>query len=874
MIEFLPIELAKRLKSIRTIDQQKENRIIRYDDKSFFIETDSSREKFLKGEKSEPYDVITYKFILEGWEEFVELRVASAKDFKKVRGRSSFIMALLANLPFVKISKSGNRTIIKINEFQPDDLPSTTYENLRRFLEDVGSEKYDPKELSSLNDDDFRTLAIRARQDSRILGFLDKQNNVNEAYIDGYMMADDKDAFIKNRLIEHEYTKIVLFCLELLSGLSKQQRRRALEELAMIIVRNPLQKNLMMESVAKRRTHNLLKWMENTKLIDDEWRPIENFFEILKQKEPIMSNIRGTLLRIMNDYLTARREDFGGHALGTFVRREVPNEFYNLPFIDSAKYIVTASVGQGNWAAVPWIAIMNKNITDSTQRGYYLCYLFSEDMSSVYLVFMQGVTETSKQEMLNIKSEIRQTIPATSAVNIDDEGIYLGESKRAKEYAFSTAVYKIYDFENMPSEEELVNDLREMVQIYENYISLKNKSEKYEYEQIKFPIDEPGMIANENDKVIMDDKELITHIHSYITSKGYLYDKEDVINLYLSLKTKPFVILSGISGTGKTRIARLFAESVGANDDNGQFTLIPIRPDWHDSSDLLGYRDIKGDFKEGPLTKVIKKAVENPEKPYFVLLDEMNLARVEHYFSDILSVMETRDWQNGEIVTTYLFPKENEADEHDEAWKNLRLPNNLYIIGTVNMDETTHPFSKKVLDRANTIEFNEVDLSNLAFLHKGESVESIPVDNDHFASKYLKLKDIYEQHQELIERTTKELVKINEILKQMYAHVGYRVRDEICLYLVYNAEGELLDEKRALDYCILQKILPRISGSDSRVVNVLKELYKLFTGIQYHEGREVNEDDLSSADYPHSARKVAEMLRRFEYDGFTSFWIS
>lgn len=692
--------------------------------------------------------------------------------------------------------------------------------------------------------------------------------------LNDYGVADNKDQFIAKLLLKNEYFRVVLFCLELLKEFSKNEKKRILVQLGMLIVKNSRGDNLMVQGVAEDRTHNLLKWLENTNLIDEEWRPTENYFDVLKQKEPIMSNIRGTLLRIMNDYLTARREDFGGHALGTFVRREVPNEFYNLPFIDSAKYIVTASVGQGNWAAVPWIAIMNKNITDSTQRGYYLCYLFSEDMSSVYLVFMQGVTETSKQEMLNIKSEIRQTIPATSAVNIDDEGIYLGESKRAKEYAFSTAVYKKYDFEDMPSEEELVADLRVMVQIYENYIALKNRSDKYEYEQIRFPIDEPGMIANENDKVIMDDKELITHIHSYITSKGYLYDKEDVINLYLSLKTKPFVILSGISGTGKTRIARLFAESVGANDDNGQFTLIPIRPDWHDSSDLLGYRDIKGDFKEGPLTKVIKKAVENPEKPYFVLLDEMNLARVEHYFSDILSVMETRDWQNGEIVTNYLFPKENEADEHDEAWKNLRLPNNLYIIGTVNMDETTHPFSKKVLDRANTIEFNEVDLSNLAFLHKGERVESILVDNDHFASKYLKLKDIYEQHQELIERTTKELVKINEILKQMYAHVGYRVRDEICLYLVYNAEGELLDEKRALDYCILQKILPRISGSDSRVVNVLKELYKLFTGIQYHEGREVNEDDLSSADYPHSARKVAEMLRRFEYDGFTSFWIS
>ncbi len=100
-----------------------------------------------------------------------------------------------------------------------------------------------------------------------------------------------------------------------------------------------------------------------------------------------------------------------------------------------------------------------------------------------------------------------------------------------------------------------------------------------------------------------------------------------------------------------------FAESVGATEENGQFALIPIRPDWNDGSDLLGYVDIKGDFKPGPLTKVIEKATES-DAPYFVLLDEMNLARVEHYFSDILSVMETRRWQDGKMVTSTLLPAE------------------------------------------------------------------------------------------------------------------------------------------------------------------------------------------------------------------------
>src|SRR5699024_7007083 len=205
--------------------------------------------------------------------------------------------------------------------------------------------------------------------------------------------------------------------------------------------------------------------------------------------------------------------------------------------------------------------------------------------------------------------------------------------------------------------------------------------------------------------------ELIDHIHNYIRSKGFYYEKEEIINLYLSLRSNPIVILSGISGTGKTKMVQWFAESVGATEENGQFLLISIRPDWNDGSDLLGYVDIKGDFKEGPLTTIIGNAANNPGLPYFVLLDEMNLARVEHYFSDILSVMESRKWEDGKVVSSNLLAEET-------AGFNLTLPNNLYILGTVNMDETTYPFSKKVLDRANTIEFNRIDLSNLVFLNE------------------------------------------------------------------------------------------------------------------------------------------------------------
>jgi 5-methylcytosine-specific restriction endonuclease McrBC GTP-binding regulatory subunit McrB len=207
------------------------------------------------------------------------------------------------------------------------------------------------------------------------------------------------------------------------------------------------------------------------------------------------------------------------------------------------------------------------------------------------------------------------------------------------------------------------------------------------------------------------------------------------------------------------------------------------------------------------------------------------------------------------------------------AGVDLKLPNNLYMIGTVNMDETTHPFSKKVLDRANTIEFNRVELGNLAFLNDTDEADPVVVGHESFASKYLHLKEAYQENTTLVESVTRELVRINESLQKINAHVGYRVRDEICFYMVYNQQGKLMDFEEALDHCILQKVLPRIAGSDTEVDQLLRELYQHFTNKQYEDDPDLVALDLKSAKYPHSAAKVAEMLRRL-VDGFTSFWIS
>lgn len=386
-----------------------------------------------------------------------------------------------------------------------------------------------------------------------------------------------------------------------------------------------------------------------------------------------------------------------------------------------------------------------------------------------------------------------------------------------------------------------------------------------------------------NNKYIneLEVKKELHYIISYISSQGFTYPSNLLKNFYLSLKSKPFTILAGTSGTGKSKLILLFAESLGATPENGQFTLIPVRPDWSDSSDLLGYHDLHHSFHPGVLTQIIAQAIHNPSVPYFVCLDEMNLARVEYYFSDILSLMETRKRIGEEIQTQIIFRKEVfEQEEIRAKYQNLYIPQNLYIIGTVNMDETTFPFSKKVLDRANTIEFSQVELDvDFTEIEDREEVVPTPVHNDFLKTEYLLIRDCIEYGQ-VVQDTVSKLKEINGILALYNMHFGYRVRDEVCFYMVYNHRFELLSEEEAFDYQLLQKILPRIQGSMG-IKELLRELFMFCcpnysmensSGL-YEKMKTYCDEHKEEITYVQSAEKIAFMMRRVEQDGFASYWL-
>ena len=441
---------------------------------------------------------------------------------------------------------------------------------------------------------------------------------------------------------------------------------------------------------------------------------------------------------------------------------------------------------------------------------------------------------------------------------------------------------------------------------------------------------------------------------SFINKKYNLDSCQDNQNYLAAIRTKPFLLLAGISGTGKSRIVRELAfkscpKYLQDKDGTtpGNYCMIEVKPNWHDSTELLGYySNLNMSYQFKKFVKFLVKAKMNPEVPFFVCLDEMNLAPVEQYFAEILSIMETRKHpmiegrnetnkdiiKTGAIIDSVYFEKytwkgedgermernepmsdrdwyfeffnqdtlsegeKKQADKYKDSYTlgkdGLTLPDNVIIIGTVNMDDTTHQFSRKVIDRAMTIEMNGGKLSNM--FGGSKDLEYLPKEEQEkwqnsFRQRYVNADEVLEAHpdeaEDIVKKVPDKLENINKALKGTPFEVSYRVLNELTIMvgvlLDSKKEGENLDDiiNQALDHILLMKILPRIEG-DSDMFNLSKD-FKQKNNVEYNNrlewlmdlAPEIKAEEKDHDDHRQTAReKIKEMIERLENQEFTRFW--
>ena len=445
-----------------------------------------------------------------------------------------------------------------------------------------------------------------------------------------------------------------------------------------------------------------------------------------------------------------------------------------------------------------------------------------------------------------------------------------------------------------------------------------------------------------------------------------------------ALRTKPFLLLAGISGTGKSRIVRKLAQatvtyelqkkySKGYESENftedrwklhspANFQLIQVKPNWHNSMDVVGYfSNIPAPhYVFTPFVEFIVRAWQNPNVPFFLCLDEMNLAPVEEYFAEFLSAIESRGFEEENGKRAYMtdpiikpfkefgmevagdmmkslndYLGENIKKEVEEHFLDagLTLPANLMVIGTVNMDETTFSFSRKVLDRAMSIEMNEVNYDSFLQDTTDDELKAIVADfedgkfgegvslNHLLVNRHIEAKEIRDELGDDARFAIDYLKKVNALLEGTPFKLGYRAANEALIYLLASREFGQTDRMAALDRFTLMKILSRIEGDEAKLritdtpadterltksgvnveeatkfgeLNVLTALRYLITStfgaknqkIEEATDNEEEKDDVESnaeniartGDSWLSVKKIDGMISQLSRDHFVTYW--
>jgi 5-methylcytosine-specific restriction protein B len=509
----------------------------------------------------------------------------------------------------------------------------------------------------------------------------------------------------------------------------------------------------------------------------------------------------GSKIKVIADYLTSK----------------LPNIYKN-------DIKVKASVGNGTYTQVPWIGFFFKPLTTSATKGHYPVVLFKADMSGLYLSYILAAGRTRGAGNAKALAELRdnassfrknstESYPAGFSHNPEIE-LKCGKSTVAVGYEAGSIVHKYYPIDELDLD-ELSDDVNKLTEEYVKH-----------------------------SRNVIDDKDMAV---------GGVIDQ-----ILTSIASKRFMILAGGTGTGKTRSAKLAAASIAGISN---VEVVAVGADWTDNRPLLGFRNLLADggktYVAPHALRIILKALDNPACPHLLILDEMNLSHVERYFADFLSSMESKEPLKLHDSTDPLI-----TEDGITIPGKIPYPNNLFVIGTVNIDETTYMFSPKVLDRAHVVEF-KVTWDEIASGLEGAIPSELPALQPEHVKEFMRVsplteKALPEEDHELLTEVLEDLHSALEGTRFVFAHRTARE----CLNFISSAKAlamaDIIEPRNTIDLidqAILQKALPKLNGASGTLSKVLEELIKVS-----------DKHDLELC-----KEKLESMSRQLKADQFVSF---
>ena len=469
----------------------------------------------------------------------------------------------------------------------------------------------------------------------------------------------------------------------------------------------------------------------------------------------------------------------------------------------------------------------------------YLVILFAKDGSAAYLSLNQGVTGDKNAPIAENVARCRALIEDRLGRATFDP-IYMADPNRVGErYEPSNIASIKYADKAVPSAEQIFEDFEHMIELQQLLYTAKGGGE--------IMTNSLEGVISEFDEAIAEADLIFSGVNESLPS-----------NFLRGLLVKRFCLLGGLAGSGKTQLAKSFGKWLGNNEEGKQrYLIVPVRADWTSPDPMFGFEDALGVSDNGrkswnvpePL-RFILEAAKEPNRLWLLVLDEMNIAHVERYFSDVLSGIES----NEPVVPNVQLEGDNNWRIAENSAEKIPLPKNLIIVGTVNIDETTYQFSPKVLDRAFTYEFRVQtdELTNSAV-----RPSPLPAATDtslDLISQIASDDEWHKQYLSSVEEIYKDVKELHGILSKIGFEFGHRSMYEILRFSVLCKQSGLSDDE-TLDWSIMTKVLPRIHGS-------AQQLSSLFDALLNFS--ETNKLALTT-------RKVTRMKDLVLKNGFVSF---